>query len=202
MGMGVAPKKKKDPGKMYHELWWWFLIFLMTTLCPNQWQFWQNMMMFIIGFWFKQTKHWELNRKRSTIIYVRKPIKKDKKERYLFPRPSIPHRRKENNVPLQELIRKILKKLKKLERVRKKKKKPVEKVVDLLFKKWKKKTDSGNEGALKAFFAINNPQSYFQENKKGSGEITADGITLETSDGTRLTFPYNQQSSIPLMLMK
>jgi hypothetical protein len=182
--------------------------------------------------------------------------------------------------------------------VRKKKKKPVKKVVDLLFEKLKKKTDSGNEGTLKAFFAINNfplaysasneiipltydppkterevtayvancsdslpivfdtgfsmsvtplrqafigdlepspteslqglkgkvkvvgvgrvswtvfdlhgitrtiktrayfipdanirlfsPQSYFQENKKGSGEITADGITLETLDGMDL----------------
>jgi hypothetical protein len=88
MGMGVAPKRKKEPGKMYHEFWWWFLIFLMTILCPNQWQFWQNMLMFVIGFWFQQTKHQELNRKGRTTIYVRKPRKKDKKEWYLFQIPE------------------------------------------------------------------------------------------------------------------
>jgi hypothetical protein len=46
------------------------------------------------------------------------------------------------------------------------------------------------------------PHPYFQENKRGSGKITADGIELEMSDGTMLTFPYNQQSNIPLMLTR
>jgi hypothetical protein len=36
------------------------------------------------------------------------------------------------------------------------------------------------------------PQTYFQENERGSSKITAKGIKLETSDGTILTFPYNQ----------
>jgi hypothetical protein len=44
------------------------------------------------------------------------------------------------------------------------------------------------------------PQMYFQENGKGSGEITTKGIKLTVPDRTRLTFPYNNQSNIPLML--
>jgi hypothetical protein len=203
MGMGVAPRRKKDPGKLYHELWWWLLIFLTTLLCPNQCQFWQNMMMFVVGFWFKQAKHWELNRKRRTIIYVRKPRKKDKKEWYLFQRPSIPPRRRGRDVPIQELIRKILKKIKKLERVRKKKKKPIQKFVDLLLEKWKKKTDSGNEGTLKAFFAINNfPLAFSASNEimpisyDPPKEIKETEYVANCSDGLPIVFDTGCSMSV------
>jgi hypothetical protein len=89
---------------------------------------------------------------------VSKPRRKDKIERYLFERPSVPPKRRKKDVPIQGVIRMILKKLKKLERVRKKKKKPTQKVVDLLLKKWKKRAKgrSENEGASKAFLTINN----------------------------------------------
>jgi hypothetical protein len=46
-------------------------------------------------------------------------------------------------------------------------------------------------------------QSYLQENKKGPGKITADGIDLETSDGTKLTFPLAiQRVSLPVCSIK
>jgi hypothetical protein len=52
---------------------------------------------------------------------VSKPRREDKKERYLFERPSVPPRRRRKDIPIQDVIRMILKKLKKLERVRKRK---------------------------------------------------------------------------------
>lgn len=46
------------------------------------------------------------------------------------------------------------------------------------------------------------PQTYFQENGTVSGRITAQGIELETSDGTIMHFPYECNSNLPLMLTR
>jgi hypothetical protein len=54
------------------------------------------------------------------------------------------------------------------------------------------------EGNIRLF----SPQTYFQENERGAGETTSRGIKLTMSDGTKLTFPYNNQSNIPLMLTR
>jgi hypothetical protein len=275
---------------MYHHLWWYGLMFLFMILCPDQFQFCQNICLIFAGFGVKETQNWELNRKRKVLIFTFKRRKRVRKGRFKFKRPSIPPKTKRYHSPIQ-------------------------KAVDLLSEKWKKKqkeVSSVYEGALKAFIATHmgqrgynasdsyqydnndnsgslvpttgaifkartnempivfdtgcsmsvsplrqdfigeleesptdslqglkskvkvvgigrviwtifdlngitrtiktrayfipegnirlfSPQTYFQENEKGSSKITARGIE---ADGTVLTFPYNQQSNIPLMLTK
>jgi hypothetical protein len=91
--------------------------------------------------------------------------------------------------------------------VRKKKKKPIQKVVNLLLEKWKKKTDSRNEGALKAFFAINNfPLTYSASNeiipiaydppKTGVKEMA---YVANSSDGLPIVFDTGCSMSVTLL---
>jgi hypothetical protein len=44
------------------------------------------------------------------------------------------------------------------------------------------------------------PQAYFQETNAGQYLMTAQGSVLTLADGSKLEFPYNHGSNLPLML--
>jgi hypothetical protein len=44
------------------------------------------------------------------------------------------------------------------------------------------------------------PQLYFIEEQHGELRMDKDGMTLETADGTKLSFPINEQNNLPLAL--
>jgi hypothetical protein len=79
----MALKRKKDPGRMYHNLWWYGLMFLFMILCPNQFQFWQNICLIFAGFGFKESRNWELNRRRKVVNFTFKQ-RRVRKDRFKF----------------------------------------------------------------------------------------------------------------------
>jgi hypothetical protein len=74
---GVSLTHKKDPGRV-SQYWssYCCFMFLLFALCPSQCQFWQNIMMWLIGYCFKGTYDWELNRKRGKEVGFRIWVKR------------------------------------------------------------------------------------------------------------------------------